>query len=206
MDIQHLVDRLEELIDEGRHIWLTKLTMIDEERALEIIDQMRISIPEEIDKASRIMNQRDRLLAQANEEAARIVELAKEKAEVLIQRDAITQAAQNRAANIIELARQEAETIRRDADNYVLDVLREFEGQLLKTLNITRNGINKLEQDRATAMQASMASAAPPANQPQTESAPQAPPTQASQSPRPVEATANQPAPVDVTVDAASGS
>lgn len=154
MDIQHLVDRLEDLIDEGRHIWLTKLTMIDEERALEIIDQMRISIPEEIDKAARVVNQRDRILAQANEEAARIVEIAKEKAETLIQRDAITQAAQNRAANIIEQARLEAEQIKRDADNYVLEVLREFEGQLLRTLNITRNGINKLEQDRAALLQA----------------------------------------------------
>ncbi|MBO9310581.1 MAG: ATPase, partial [Chloroflexi bacterium] len=121
MDIQHLVDRLEELIDEGRHIWFTKMTMIDEERALEIIDQMRISIPEEIEKANRVLNQRDRILAQANEEAARIIDLAREKAETLIQRDAIVQAAQSRAANIIEQARQEAEQMRADADNYVLE-------------------------------------------------------------------------------------
>ncbi|PJF34429.1 MAG: hypothetical protein CUN49_15715 [Candidatus Thermofonsia Clade 1 bacterium] len=151
MDIQHLVDRLEELIDEGRHIWLTKMTLIDEERALEIIDQMRISIPEEVDKARRVLNQRDRILAQANEEAARIIELAREKAETLIQRDAITQAAQNRAANIIEQARQEAEQMRADADNYVLEVLREFENHLVKTLSIVRNGINKIVQDREAA-------------------------------------------------------
>ncbi len=153
MDIQHLVDRLEDLIDEGRHIWMTKLTMIDEERALEIIDQMRISIPEEVDKANRVLNQRDRLLAQANEEAARIIDLSKEKSETLIQRDAITQAAQNRAANIIEQARQEAENIRSDADVYVLDVLREFEAHLLKTLSVVRNGINKIQQDRDASRQ-----------------------------------------------------
>ncbi|MFQ3534518.1 MAG: ATP synthase F0 subunit B [Aggregatilineales bacterium] len=151
MDIQHLVDRLEELIDEGRHVWLTKMTMIDEERALEIIDQMRISIPEEVDKANRVLSQRDRILAQANEEAARIIDLAREKAETLIQRDAITQAAQNRAANIIEQARQEAEQMRADADNYVLEVLREFENHLVKTLSIVRNGINKIVQDREAA-------------------------------------------------------
>ena len=39
MDIQHLVDRLEDLVDEGRHLFGTKFTMVDEERALEIIDQ-----------------------------------------------------------------------------------------------------------------------------------------------------------------------
>ncbi len=29
MDIQHLVDRLEDLIDEGRHIPMTKMTVVD---------------------------------------------------------------------------------------------------------------------------------------------------------------------------------
>ncbi|PJF32113.1 MAG: ATPase [Candidatus Thermofonsia Clade 1 bacterium] len=162
MDIQHLVDRLEELIDEGRQVWFTKLTMIDEERALEIIDQMRISIPEEVEKANRVLNQRDRILAQANEEAARIIDLAREKAETLIQRDAITQAAQNRAANIIEQARQEAEQMRADADNYVLEVLREFENQLVKTLSIVRNGINKIVQDREAARARAAAEPAAP--------------------------------------------
>jgi vacuolar-type H+-ATPase subunit H len=171
MDIQHLVDRLEELIDEGRHVWLTKMTMIDEERALEIIDQMRISIPEEIEKANRVLNQRDRILAQANEEAARIIDLAREKAETLIQRDAITQAAQNRAANIIEQARQEAEQMRADADNYVLEVLREFETHLVKTLSIVRNGINKIVQDR----EAARARAAEPAAASKTPEPPKAP-------------------------------
>jgi F0F1-type ATP synthase membrane subunit b/b' len=172
MDIQHLVDKLEDLIDEGRHVWLTKLTLIDEERALEMIDQMRISVPEEIDKANRILNQRDRLLAQANEESARIVELAKEKSEQLIQRDSITQAAQARAANIIEQARREAEGIRTDADNYVLDVLREFETHLAKTMTIVRNGINKITQDMAISRGTAVSTPAEPAPSAQPEPLP----------------------------------
>ena len=95
MDIQHLVDRLEDLIDEGRHVPFSKFTLIDEERALEIIDQMRISVPEQIEKASRLINQRDRLLAQANEEAARAWStLARQRNDELTSRDAIVQTAQ----------------------------------------------------------------------------------------------------------------
>ncbi len=148
MDIQHLVDRLEDLIDEGRHLPMTKMTVIDEERALEIIDQMRISVPEEIEKANRVVAQRDRLMGQANEEAARVIELAREKSDALIQRDSITQAAKNQAANIIEQARQDAASVRAEADQYVLQVLNELEGQLIRTLTVVRNGINKLMQDR----------------------------------------------------------
>lgn len=148
MDIQHLVDRLEDLIDEGRHVPFSKFTLIDEEHALEIIDQMRISVPEQIEKAARLINQRDRLLAQANEEATRMVDLARERSNELTQRDAIVQTAQNRAANIIEQARNEAETIRAEADSYVLDVLKELESQLIRNLNVVRNGISKIMDER----------------------------------------------------------
>ena len=148
MDIQHLVDRLEDLIDEGRHVPFSKFTLIDEERALEIIDQMRISVPEQIEKASRLINQRDRLLAQANEEATRVVQIARERSEELVQRDAILQTAQNRAKNIIEQARREAETIRADADTYVLEVLKELEGQLIRNLTVARNGMAKIMEER----------------------------------------------------------
>lgn len=148
MDIQHLVDRLEDLIDEGRHIPFSKYTLIDEERALEIIDQMRISVPEQIEKASRLINQRDRLIAQANEEATRMIELARERSDELVKRDAILQTAQNRATNIIEQARREAEGVRADADMYVLEVLKELEAQLIRNLTVARNGIAKIIEEK----------------------------------------------------------
>ena len=144
MDIQHLVDRLEDLIDEGRHMPFSRFTMIDEERALELIDQMRISIPEEIEKAARVLAQRDRILAQANEEAARVVSQAREKSDQMVDREAMVQAAQNRAANIVEQAHQEADQVMADADNYVLGVLSNLEQQLGKAMNVVRNGINQV--------------------------------------------------------------
>ncbi len=148
MDIQHLIDRLEDLVDEGRHLPMSRFTLIDEERTLEIIDQMRISIPEQIEKATRVVNQRDRLIAQANEEASRMIDLARKKNDELINRDSIVQAAQHRAENFMAQARLEAETIRDEADTYVTEVLKELEGHLLRTLTIVRNGIAKIVQDR----------------------------------------------------------
>lgn len=205
MDIQHLVDRLEDLIDEGRHIWLTKLTMVDEERALEIIDQMRISIPEEVDKANRVINQRERIMAQANEEAARVIDIAKDKADTLIQRDAITQAAQNRAANIIEQARQAADAMRSDAETYVIDVLAEFESHLLKTLNVVRNGITKLQQDRE-ARSAALQAAAQAEQDAEAAPAETITPMPSSENPASLPLRrVDTPAPVEMSVDEAAG-
>jgi reverse gyrase len=177
MDIQHLVDRLEDLIDEGRHMPFSKYTMIDEERALEIIDQMRISVPEEIEKAARILEQREKVMAQAHEEAARVVQQARQRGESLLDQEISVQAAQNRAANIIEQARQEAEAIVADADNYIMGELSRLEQQLIKTLTVVRNGIQEVNKSRGPHMsqmpaQAPQAAAseiqfAPPQPQPQ---------------------------------------
>ena len=175
MDIQHLVDRLEDLIDEGRHVPLSKFTLIAEERALEIIDQMRISVPEQIEKASRLINQRDRLIAQANEEANRILQLARQRSDEMVERDAIVQKARAQAQNIIDEAYREAENIRAEADAYVLEVLRSLEEQLQYNLTVAQNGIAKLLRDREARQQPQRrpapATATPPAAAPVVEEA-----------------------------------
>ena len=145
MDIQHLVDRLEDLIDEGRHLFGTKYTMIDEERALEIIDQMRISVPEEIEKAARVLAQRDRVLAEAHEESARIVQENRSKAELMIDQDATVHAAQARAESIKEQARAEAARITSEADEYVMQLLARLEQQLVQNIGEVRNGISVVQ-------------------------------------------------------------
>src|SRR5512137_3094682 len=101
MDILHLVDRLEGLFNESRPIPLTHSVIVDEDRILEIIDQMRISIPDEVKKAQQVVAQRDRVLAQAQEEANRTLDIARQKADQLIQKDVIVQEAQRRAEQIL---------------------------------------------------------------------------------------------------------
>jgi hypothetical protein len=148
MDILHLVDRLEELFNDSRSIPFTHSVVVDEDRMLDIIDQMRVSIPDEIKKAQQLLAQRDRLLAQAQEEANRTLSLAREKSEQLIDRDPIVQAAQARADQIIEQARVEGESTKRDADQYVLDTLTNMEMEMERYLTQVRNGIRALQNEK----------------------------------------------------------
>ncbi len=148
MDILHLVDRLESIVTQSRLIPLTVYRLVDEDRVLELIDQMRISIPEEVKKAKRVQQERDRIVAQANEEASRLVDLAKEEAAELVHRDPILEAAERRAKTIIDRAQRDAETVKIEADEYVMQVLSELEETLMRSLTVTRNGLDKLEHDR----------------------------------------------------------
>ena len=148
MDILHLVDRLEELFNESRPIWFTHSVVMDEDRLLDLIDQMRVSIPEEIKKSQQLLVQKDRIMAQAQEEANRTIALAREKADKMVEKDPITQAAQTQADQIVAQARQECDQIKRDADDYVLQSLQAMQVELDKTLNQVKNGIMTIESTK----------------------------------------------------------
>ncbi|MGI6740094.1 MAG: hypothetical protein ACOX7C_01200 [Brevefilum sp.] len=147
MDILHLVDRLEELFNKSRPVWFTHSVIVDEDRMLDLIDQMRVAIPEEIRKAQQIISQRDRILAQAKEEANRTISLAREKAETLLTDNELIQSAQLRATEIISEAKRDVVASQQDADKYVLETLSNLEIHMDRIISQVRNGIIALKSD-----------------------------------------------------------
>jgi hypothetical protein len=147
MDILHLVDRLEELINLSRSIPFTHNVIIDEDRMLDIIDQMRVAIPEEVKKSQQVLAQKDRVIAQAKEEADRTLNIAKEKSEKLSERDSIVQDARKKASQIEAEAELKAKQTQIDADEYVAETLTNLEIALERVLNQVRNGIYVLQED-----------------------------------------------------------
>jgi len=152
MDIMHLVDRLEELIfNESRPIRFLHSVIVNEDLVVDLIDQMRVSIPEEIKKAQQILAQRDRILAQAQEEANRTLNLARERSEQMIDHDAIAESAHVRAEQIIEQAQLDTEKTKREADEYVLQTLTNLESEMDRILTQVRNGIRTIQSEKQAA-------------------------------------------------------
>ena len=149
MDILQLIDRLEELFNDSKAVPLTRNVMVDEDRMLDIIDQMRIAIPEEVKKAQQLLSQRDRVLAQAQEEANRTLELARQKSDQLVTKDTVAQEARQRADQIVAQARVEAENIRADADDYSMNSLMQLEAELERITNQVANGIRLLKDEQS---------------------------------------------------------
>ncbi len=148
MDIMQLIDRLEELFNDAKAVPFTHNVIVDEDKMLELIDQMRIAIPEEVKKAQQVIAQRDRVMAQAQEEANRTLQIARDKADQMVQKDSIMQDAQRRAEQIIAQARAEAEAIRADADNYVIETLMQLQDHIAKISNQINNGIRMVQEDQ----------------------------------------------------------
>lgn len=148
MDILKLVDQMEELLNHSRPIPFTHNVIVDEDRMLDLIDQMRVVVPEEIKKAEQVLAQRDRLLAQAQEEANRTLAIAREKKEQILDRDALVQAAHSRVDQIQSQALLDLESERREADEYVMQTLTRLEMELDRYLTQVRNGIRTVKSQK----------------------------------------------------------
>ncbi|RLC81113.1 MAG: hypothetical protein DRJ03_09560 [Chloroflexi bacterium] len=148
MDILHLIDRLEEVIKKSKRLPFSGLRLVDERNIWPLLDQMRISIPDEVRRAERIMREKERTLAQAHEEAERVVALARSEAAQLTAGHSLVEAAAERAAAIREQAMREAESVRDGADSYAFDMLCQLEQNLKQSLTVIENGIHTIQVER----------------------------------------------------------
>ncbi|MDQ4078893.1 MAG: hypothetical protein M3220_21960 [Chloroflexota bacterium] len=143
-DILYLVERLEQVLAQGWRVPFTTNAVIDEDALIDVIEQMHIAIPNEIRQAQQIVQQKERILAQAREEGERIVAQSKERADQIVDQTEIVERAQERAQYIISQAQKEGEEIRAGSDDYAAEVLHRIRDELLVHLRQIDNGLEQL--------------------------------------------------------------
>lgn len=108
--------------------------LIDEERILDIIDRMRVAVPEELKQARRIISEQERLI---NEAQARVRQALEEQG--------LLRAIEDERARLLAQAEQEAASIRSGADDYARQVLEELEQRLTRLTTNVQNGLKELQ-------------------------------------------------------------
>jgi cell division septum initiation protein DivIVA len=144
MDILYLLDRLEEAITSGTRVPFSNRSVIDEQECLDILDQIRIAIPQEIKEARRVYAERDQILNEATEQANRLLQEADEEARSRTSEHAIVRAAEARAVEIEERAYRLAEQTRREADKYAYEVLLQLQRRLDRVAAEVQLGLEEL--------------------------------------------------------------
>ncbi len=145
-DILELLDRLEALVNEGWRIPFTVKTVINEVAFFEIIDKMRVSVPQELRRADELLENRESVMAAAAADAERIREEAREQAARLLDEHEIIAAARAEAERIRAQGQMDAEKARIGADEYALDALSDLEARLSALLRTTSNGLASLKR------------------------------------------------------------
>jgi len=142
MDIEQIMNEIEEKIDKCRTIPFWGKGIIDKEEILELIQEMRNKFPEEMRQAKWVKEERQRIISDAQKEAAAMVKATEEKIAAMVNEHDITQQAYAKANQIIDSAQQNSREIRLGANQYADDVLRALEEELVKTADTIRANRN----------------------------------------------------------------
>lgn len=124
MEVLGMLNELEEMLETANSFFGKKVS-IDKVRALELITDIRIGLPDDFKQAEWISQERQRIIFDAEDDAKEIIEKAKLEAEKLVEQSSITQAAYKRADEIVEKAQEDARKLRNGAIYYSQDLLKE---------------------------------------------------------------------------------
>ncbi|HSP54890.1 MAG TPA: hypothetical protein VLS25_04815 [Dehalococcoidia bacterium] len=171
MDILHLIDRLEEIVGEARRLPVGGGVVMPRQRIIDLIDRMRVAVPREVYDAREMLEKKDDLLREAQEEAQILIAEARAKLEERVNETSIVKASEERAKEVMTSAQARAEELlrgaeeqargrlddaqtssraqMREADQYALQTLKKLELELDGFMATVRRGIDTLEQRAA---------------------------------------------------------
>ena len=129
-----MIDELEDALAEGRRVFFGGRLLVDEERILDIIDRMRVAVPEELKQARRVIAEQERLIGEAQAQVRQAME-----------EQGLLAAVEAERARLLELAERDAAGVREGADQYARQVLEELEQRLVRLTASVQNGLRELQ-------------------------------------------------------------
>ncbi len=134
----------------AKKVPLTNNVVLDQAAILELIDQLRVAVPDEVRQAKRITEDAGRITERAREDGDQILVRAQEQAAQMLEERELVKLAQQRATEIIDQASAEGAEVRRGADEYAAGVLIRLEGECIKALTSIKRGIDMLDERHRT--------------------------------------------------------
>ena len=142
---------METLINTSKAMPVTGSILIDKKKIMELVDQLRLGIPQEVKAAEEVLAQKDQIINNAMVDARRAKVKAEDEFREKLNQNELRKRgeetlreAEQRAARIIEQAEAESQARRTEADAYALRCLRAFERELNSLNGSVRKGIDLL--------------------------------------------------------------
>lgn len=148
MNVMALLEALADELSRGAPVPLTSKRMVDADKCLDIISELRVNLPDDVRDAAVIMQKRDSILDDADAQAADIIEEAERRFEQLVSQHAITREAEMRAQEILAMAKKEAKEMHAASVIYAEDLFAEMERRVQDMLADVRKNRQDLHSMR----------------------------------------------------------
>lgn len=154
--VDELLDMLFDMIDEAKNAPLSGgKCIIERNKALDIIDDVKAQLPVELAEARKILNARAEFVAAAKREAEEIKKRAADQADQMASDTEVAKLARQKATEMLKQAETQAWEVKDRANNYCDNLLQRTE----EALNDAHAEMRKVHGD----FRAAMDSLTPPA-------------------------------------------
>ncbi|MCL2077432.1 MAG: ATPase [Oscillospiraceae bacterium] len=149
MNIEEILEMMDETIDKSMQVpFSNKKSLVDVDKMRELVDEIRLSMPNEIKQAKKLVQDRKIIIEDAKGEADSIIKKAEEKAKQLVTQQEITRLAQQRANEIMASAQAKSKELRSTTNEYLDNTLSKIEELLSEDLVNIKKARNALKANK----------------------------------------------------------
>jgi DNA repair exonuclease SbcCD ATPase subunit len=130
MRVLELLEEIEEIVDTAAGFPLTGKIMVDSQELLEIVREIRAELPDEIQQAQWIKNERERIIDEAKHQYEAVISDAQKQADVLVETNDITVKSKMRADELMKVTENTARQLKIGTYDYLDGILYSFQGKM----------------------------------------------------------------------------
>lgn len=145
LDVLEIIDMMEDVIEKAVTLPFSGRALIDKDELVDLMQEVRLHLPEDFKQAKWIKEDRQRILDEANKEVASIIKNAEEQMASMIDDHEITQKAYAQANEIVAAAQNNAMELRNGTRQYADDVMASLEARIEKLLNVVHENRKELK-------------------------------------------------------------
>lgn len=147
MNVDELLDLLDEMMDKALHLPLTGgRSLIEVDKIREILDDVRLNMPQEIRQAKAIVADRSDIIKDAKREAEAIIKQSEERARVLVSEEEVVKSAQAKANEILSQAQMKSKEVRQAASDFAEAIMKKLEETYSEGITQTRQARQAIRQ------------------------------------------------------------
>lgn len=125
MRVDELINELYNMVEKAWNFPLSRgRAVLDGAEVKEILDEMRASLPKELEQAKAIVCDRSKILDDAKREAETIIRTAQVKAKAMVAQDEITREAQRKAGEMLSQSQTKSREMKRASNEYIDDLMK----------------------------------------------------------------------------------
>ena len=147
MSIEEILEMMDDMLDKAVNVPFTnKKSLIDVDKMRELVDEVRLNLPNEIKQARDLVTDRKTIINDAKNEAANIVARAEQRAQALVAQQEIVRQANAKAAEINAAAQTQTKELRDMTNKYVDNMLTKVEELLSNDIIDVKKARSALKQ------------------------------------------------------------